>query len=96
MIFFILIFFFKIYKALKKEVLEHTELIFKNENILKDDENLIERIKGIMKRIIRLDSYLKQSTALPTPPVKKHVHIEEKPNFMPDKPAFMESFESLF
>jgi hypothetical protein len=71
---------------LKKEICEQTEQIFKNENLLSNDVNLIERIKEVMKRIIRLDSYLQQSTV----PISK-LQID-----VPTSNEYLPSFQSPF
>lgn len=69
---------------------QQTEHIFKNENILTDDEDMMERIKDIMKRIIRIDSYLQQQASTSK--------VEVAPLLPPihEKPQYMESFESMF
>ena len=75
---------------LKKEVCQQTEHIFKNENILKDDEDMIERIKDIMKRIIRIDSYLQQASTSKVEVAPLLPPIHETPQFLE------EDFESMF
>jgi len=49
-------------KELKKEVCDNTEIIFKNEEILKQEPNMVEKMKEMMKRIIKLDSFLQRSS----------------------------------
>lgn len=90
------------FKDLKKEICEQTGLIFKDENILKDEDELIERIKEIMKRIIRLDSYLQQSSMSPPLCLLQQSEIRQIPQSSHQeevtcsKPSYMQSFESLF
>ena len=46
---------------MKKEICEQTEVLLRNDHILKNDKISIDQLKDIMKRVLRLDSYLQQS-----------------------------------
>ena len=46
---------------MKKEICDQTEVLLRNEHILKNDTTSIDQLKDIMKRILRLDTYLQQS-----------------------------------
>ena len=46
---------------MKKEICDQTEVLLRNEHILKNDTISIDKLKEIMKRVLRLDSYLQQS-----------------------------------
>ncbi|CAF0715881.1 unnamed protein product [Brachionus calyciflorus] len=50
---------------IKREICNKTQFIFDNENKIKIESSFIDRIKDVMKRIIRLDTFLQQSTYLP-------------------------------
>lgn len=50
-------------KELKKEVCDQTESLFQNDSLLKEEPDLIEKMKETMKRIIKLDSYLQHSSS---------------------------------
>lgn len=42
---------------------DQTEILFKNDALLKEEPDLIENMKEMMKRIIKLDSYLQHSSS---------------------------------
>ena len=55
---------FKIHKKdIKKEIFDQLEGFFNNERLMSTENCLIDATDSIMERIIRLDSYVKQSQA---------------------------------
>lgn len=49
-------------KDIKREIYNQTNLLFKNEHNLKIESSLIDQIKDLMKRILRIDAFVQQST----------------------------------
>ena len=54
--------------------------MFKSETILKDEPCVVEKMKDMMKRIIKLDSYLQQSSMLSTSQISPLFNIESSPS----------------
>lgn len=50
-------------QEIKREVLEHIDHLLKHDRILGSDSTVIQVTKDIMKRVIRIDSYIKESTS---------------------------------
>ncbi|RNA32576.1 hypothetical protein BpHYR1_038702 [Brachionus plicatilis] len=47
---------------IKREICDQTNLVFKNDYNLVIESNLIDQMKDLMRRIIRIDSFIQQST----------------------------------
>jgi hypothetical protein len=54
--------------------------MFKSDNLLKDEPCLVEKMKDMMKRIIKLDSYLQQSSSQSPSQISPLFNIESSPS----------------